>query len=138
MAKLYHCKLHVRGYELDSFGHVNHAVYISYLEHARWELLHEEGITIEAFKKWKRWPVIAQLECQFLKPCFMGDLLDVRTKIVEHGKVNFVFEQVVYRKDTPVFRATVRAVMVNELGRPADIPPEIEKLWSDQNEGGGI
>ena len=138
MAKRYHCKLHVRGYELDSFGHVNHAVYISYLEHARWELLAEENISLQDFQKWKRWPVISEIQCQFLKPCFMGDLLDVRTQIVDHGKVNFVFEQVIYKKDTPVFRATVRSVMVNENGRPADIPKEVEKLWSDQNEGGGI
>jgi DNA-binding response OmpR family regulator len=31
MPKIYECALEVRGYELDSFGHVNHAVYISYL-----------------------------------------------------------------------------------------------------------
>ena len=29
----------VRGYELDSFGHVNNAVYLNYLEQARWEMI---------------------------------------------------------------------------------------------------
>ena len=37
--KTYLCTLEVRGYELDSFGHVNHGVYVSYLEHARWKML---------------------------------------------------------------------------------------------------
>lgn len=31
-------EIDVRGYEIDSFGHVNNAVYLSWLEHARWEL----------------------------------------------------------------------------------------------------
>ena len=28
-------RLTVRPYECDSYGHVNHAVYVNYLEHAR-------------------------------------------------------------------------------------------------------
>jgi YbgC/YbaW family acyl-CoA thioester hydrolase len=31
-------EIDVRGYEIDSFGHVNNAVYLNWLEHARWEL----------------------------------------------------------------------------------------------------
>lgn len=31
----------VRGYELDSFGHVNNAVYLHYLEEARWNMFCE-------------------------------------------------------------------------------------------------
>lgn len=31
----------VRGYELDSFGHLNNAVYLNYLEAARWDFCKE-------------------------------------------------------------------------------------------------
>ena len=31
--------IEVRTSELDSFGHVNHAVYLNYFEHARFEAL---------------------------------------------------------------------------------------------------
>jgi acyl-CoA thioester hydrolase len=34
----------VRGYELDSNGHLNSAVYHQYAEHARWEYLRAAGI----------------------------------------------------------------------------------------------
>jgi YbgC/YbaW family acyl-CoA thioester hydrolase len=138
MAKTYHCELEVRGYELDSFGHVNHAVYISYLEHARWKLLEEEQITLAKFQAWKAWPVIAELEAKYLRPTFLGDRLDVRTHIVEHGKTHFAFSQKIHRGATTVFEGRVRAVMVNERGRPCAIPPEVEKLWSDRDHGGGI
>jgi hypothetical protein len=35
--------LTVRPYECDSYGHVNHAVYVNYLEHARMQFLLAAG-----------------------------------------------------------------------------------------------
>lgn len=132
MAKTYLCPLEVRGYELDSYGHVNHAVYISYLEHARWKLLQDEGVSLKRFNELKLWPVISQLEVKYLKPTFLGDRLEVRTRVIEHGKTNFTFGHEVYRGESKVFEGTVRAVMVNENGRPSAIPPELGRIWSDQ------
>ena len=43
-------KLTVRGYELDSFGHVNNAVYLQYAEEAKWHFF-SESITIEVLEK---------------------------------------------------------------------------------------
>jgi acyl-CoA thioester hydrolase len=37
-------RIAVRGYELDSNGHLNRAVYLQYAEHARWEQLRASGI----------------------------------------------------------------------------------------------
>ncbi|CAO0827389.1 Thioesterase OS=Streptomyces microflavus OX=1919 GN=Smic_02130 PE=4 SV=1 [Streptomyces microflavus] len=37
----------VRGYELDTQGHLNQAVYLQYAEHARWELLRAAGLPQE-------------------------------------------------------------------------------------------
>jgi len=132
MAKTYHCQLEVRGYELDSFGHVNHAQYISYLEHARWKLLAEEKVGLAEFQAWKRWPVIAQLEVQYVKPAFMGDILDIRTVAVEHSKVSFTFEQNIFRGETLIFRGKVKVVIVNESGRPDKMPEALEALWREQ------
>jgi YbgC/YbaW family acyl-CoA thioester hydrolase len=129
MPKTYHCSIEVRGYELDSFGHVNHAVYISYLEHARWQLLSEESIGLKEFNAWKRWPVIASLEASYLKPTFLGEKLDVRTQIESGGgRTSFIASQEIFRGDTLVFKAKVRVVIVNENGRPAELPAEVARL----------
>ncbi|CAM5312200.1 Acyl-CoA thioesterase OS=Streptomyces cyaneofuscatus OX=66883 GN=G3I52_00550 PE=4 SV=1 [Streptomyces cyaneofuscatus] len=37
----------VRGYELDTQGHLNQAVHLQYAEHARWELLRAAGLPQE-------------------------------------------------------------------------------------------
>jgi acyl-CoA thioester hydrolase len=129
MSKTYLCPLEVRGYELDSFGHVNHAIYVSYLEHARWKLLEEESIRLETFSKWKRWPVIGQIEVSYLKPTYLGDQLEIRTQIELEGKASFWARQEIFRGDKMVLKAKVRVVMVNETGRPAEMPAEFSQLW---------
>lgn len=130
MSKTYECTLTVRGYELDSFGHVNHAVYLSYLEHARWELLAAENVTLKTLAEWKAWPVIAQLEAKYLKPTYLGDTLTIRTRVVDMGRVHFSFEQELYRGNELVFKAKLQAVMVNESGRPTAIPEPLAARWS--------
>ena len=133
MAKKYHCKIEVRGYELDSFGHVNHAIYFNYLEHARWEMLTLEEITLAKFTEWKRWPVVAELQASYLKPTFMGEKLDVESQIVETGKTNFMIEQTILRDAAIVFKAKVRIVMVDETGRPAGMPEFCRAVWTAQS-----
>jgi len=127
--KTYTCTLEVRGYELDSFGHVNHGVYISYLEHARWKMLEEEGITLRNFNEWGMWPVIIGVESHYLKPTYMGDRLEIQTQVVHHDRASFTFEQNVFRGDTHIMKAKVRSVMVDKTGRLVRRPDEINRLW---------
>lgn len=135
MARTYRSTVHVRGYELDSFGHVNHAVYLNYMEHARWELLAEKGITLERMAEWKRWPIIAHVELDYLKPTHMGDELDIHSSVVSTGKTHFVVEQVILRGDTEVLRGKVTIVTINEKGRPAELTPEMRTIWMEDPEG---
>lgn len=133
MPKTYTCQLEVRGYELDSFGHVNHAVYLNYLEHARWKMLEQEGITLQLITSLKRWPVIAAIEVNYLKPVFMNDPLEIHTRCVDHSRVRFTFEQTIFCRGTRVLSAKVTSVVVNETGRPEALPPEYQQLWAEEN-----
>jgi acyl-CoA thioester hydrolase len=130
MGKIYRCEMEVRGYELDSYGHVNHAVYVSYLEHARWKLLEGEGITIAKFKEWGRWPVISAIEVKYLKPAFAGDKLQIETQGLEQRRVGFVLLQKIFKEGVQVLEAKVTSVTVDEKGKPTELPPEMAALWS--------
>ena len=44
--KKFTLKFKVRSYECDSYGHVNNAVYLNYLEFARMSALEENGFTL--------------------------------------------------------------------------------------------
>ena len=155
MEKIYCSFLEVRGYELDSFGHVNHAEYVRYLEHARWQVLRTEGIGIPELKKFQIWPVIAEIQLKYLKPTFLGDLLAVTTRVVSNTRTQFVFEQTVFKTgseaiskdftqalilqpeqvtllqgEPKILEALVRVVTVNASGRPTETPLEFQALWS--------
>ncbi len=123
--------MHVRGYELDSFGHVNHAVYLNYLEHARWSMLAEVGITHAEISRRQLWPVIASIEIKYVKPAFMGDELEVRTQVVDHTRIRFSLEQSIFRGDTTIAVAKIGSAVIDATGRPVETPPEYLKLWSD-------
>jgi YbgC/YbaW family acyl-CoA thioester hydrolase len=129
--KLYSTPIEVRGYELDSFGHVNHSVYLNYLEFARWQMLKKEGINLEVIEREKRWPVIAGIEIRYLKPAFMGELLEVRTGVLHHGKARFTLEQNIFRAELLITSAKVESVIVNEEGRPVPVPENYTQLWME-------
>lgn len=129
-SRVYRSTLEVRGYELDSFGHVNNAVYLNYLEHARWKMLNQEGITLEQIQKDKRWPVISAIEIKYLRPLFMGETFEIRSRVLEHSRVRFVIEQLLYRGETAIAAAKVNCVIVDETGRPNELPDSYSKFWS--------
>ena len=49
----------VRSYELDSLGHVNNAVYFSYLEEATFQVLARHGLTFPGFAGRGWMPILA-------------------------------------------------------------------------------
>jgi YbgC/YbaW family acyl-CoA thioester hydrolase len=129
--KTYRTPIEVRAYELDSFGHVNHANFLHYLETARWKMLGEEGITLDTIRKWDRWPVIAAIEIQYRRPVLFGDALEVRTRLADYRRSSMQIEQDLYRGETLVASAKIRSVIVTGEGKPAEAPPELAAKWRE-------
>ena len=46
---------------LDSFGHVNNAMYLQLLEEARWDFIHKRGFGLGVIQEKKIGPVILDL-----------------------------------------------------------------------------
>lgn len=132
--KTYRTEIEVRGYELDSFGHVNHANYLNYFEFGRWKLLSDEGIQLTHFQAWDRFPVIANIDIRYLRPTTMGDRLTVETRLVSHGRSSTHFEQVIFKGTQEVCTAKVRSVLVDRTGKPAEAPPELVERWKKMHE----
>ncbi len=129
MDKIFKSELEVRGYELDSFGHVNNANYLNYLEFARWKMLEEEGVTLKNFQAWDRFPVIAAIDIQYIKPAFMGDLLTIETRLVDYKRSSMQLEQTILNGTSKIASAKIRSVIVTGEGRPAELPEELAARW---------
>ena len=87
-------EIEARSYELDPYGHVNHAVFVNWLEHGRLCYLRERGMT------WDSLPdqfgvriVIVRLALDYRAEVKLGDRLVVESAISRFGRSSFTFAQ---------------------------------------------
>jgi acyl-CoA thioester hydrolase len=74
---VFQVRITVRGYELDSLGHLNQAVYLQYGEHARWEILRAAKLTQEMLLKSGIAPVVLETTIKYRRELRAGDEVDV-------------------------------------------------------------
>ncbi|HEX2497239.1 MAG TPA: acyl-CoA thioesterase [Actinomycetes bacterium] len=77
MAEPFRVRIRVRGYELDTQGHLNQAVYLQYGEHARWELLRAAGVTQDGLIASGVGPVALEATVRYYRELRSGDDVDV-------------------------------------------------------------
>ena len=85
--------LKVRSYECDSFGHVNNAVYLNYLEYGRMGVLDKAGFTLAKLKEMGVFIVVRRIEIDYKAPAREGDTLVIRTHLKDHHKMKGTFYQ---------------------------------------------
>ncbi|MFV0259623.1 MAG: acyl-CoA thioesterase [Acidimicrobiales bacterium] len=112
----------VRFSELDPYGHVNHAVYPTYLEVGRTEALDACGVAIDRLLADGVQLVVTRLEIDYLGAAAMGDRLTVRTGLEDLRRVRGRWRQEIRRGDELLVRAVVSAAVTDRRGRPSRPP----------------
>jgi acyl-CoA thioester hydrolase len=74
-------RIAVRSYEVDVNGHVNHANYHSYGEHARTEHLGAAGATMTRLMERGTGIVLLETHCRFLRELRYGDEVEIESRI---------------------------------------------------------
>jgi acyl-CoA thioester hydrolase len=92
-------RVKVRGYELDTQGHLNWAEYLHYAEHARWEFLAAAGITQDSLIATGFGPVVLDVSVRFRRELRGGDEVDVSCAFVFEGGKTFQVLQEFRRPD---------------------------------------
>ncbi len=90
-------------------GHVNNAVYFTYLEQARTHYLREVGLLPGAPSGMGF--ILAEASCQFKAPLQLGERVTIHTRVSQLRNSSFIFE---YRAEAEDGRlvATARTVQV--------------------------
>jgi YbgC/YbaW family acyl-CoA thioester hydrolase len=118
----------VRSYELDSFGHANHAVVLNWFEEARWEALREGGLPAAEIRA-RGWGVyVVRIEVDYRKEARLGDELRIETRVEGYGRSTMTIRQRAVREEDAevvVAEATVLAVWIGPDGRPFRVPAEV-------------
>ncbi len=99
----------VRYRDLDTLGHVNNAVYLSYLEVARvayYQRLHQERQNLSfGF-------VVANICIDYHRPLFLGEQIWVGIKVKRFGNKSFTFAYEIRESESGELVATAESVQV--------------------------
>lgn len=115
MNLLYTHRVEVRFVDCDPLGHVNNAVYLSYLEQARFGLWRRLwGFTGETAMTAARGAglILARVECDYRLPATYGDTLDVRIGLAGMGRTSFTYDYEVIDAAVGRTSAEARTVIV--------------------------
>jgi len=114
-----------RGYELDSYNHVNNAVYLNYLEHARWDHFRRLGLH-DFIVSGEVKPVVTDMNIRYQREIRLFDNLEIESEChPEHPWL--IFRQKIINLTTglPAARATTRLVFIDRDRVVQDIPPAL-------------
>ena len=120
----HHTSVEVRFRDLDALRHVNNAVYLTYVEHARLRYL-RDVIGIASVKHLAM--VLASITCDYLSPVHMGEELEVATRVDWIGRSSLGMSHTLrsLRDDREVAR--VGSVLVSydyDTARPTPVSDE--------------
>lgn len=120
-------RLVVRFRDCDAMGHVNHAVYFTYLEQCRLTCWRELTGAPSPHTR----VIIARAECDYRAPAHFGDELEIRMRVGDVGRSSFgLLYEIVNVVDGRTL-AEGKTVMVSydyDASKPVPLPDEARAL----------
>ncbi|MGD1844013.1 MAG: acyl-CoA thioesterase [Salibacteraceae bacterium] len=132
----YRKSIQTRFRDTDMLGHVNNAVYLSYIEIARLEFIKEQLPHLD----WSKQAfILARVEIDFRLPALLNDVLFAEMWVSRLGAKSFDFSYQIFKEhpDAPVLLASATTVMVTfDYATQKSIPllPEWRELLEKYQE----
>jgi acyl-CoA thioester hydrolase len=126
MSYRFHCQQVVRWKDIDSWGVLNNAVYLTLLEQARYEYCRELGILVDGQIRF----VLAEVRVRFAAPGRMGSTLDVAARTTGMRRSSFTMTYEVRDAGHLLVEAEAVLVWVDEELRPEAIPDPVRTAIS--------
>jgi acyl-CoA thioester hydrolase len=111
----------VRFRDVDALGHVNNAVFLTYLEEARIGFLQPMGADATGM-------ILARVEIDFRAPLRMGDEIEIGVRPLDVGTKSFELEYEVRTGDTVA--AEARTVLVS-FDYDTGLSVEVPQAWRE-------
>jgi acyl-CoA thioester hydrolase len=124
---MHETRLRVRWSELDPYGHVNHAAYLTYLEQARIDALESIGWGMGAIEQAGFRVVVVQADLRFRRAAVAGDDLIIASWIQELRPASSHWHQEIRRGGELVLEATITGACTDATGRPRRVPAAFQE-----------
>lgn len=113
--------------DTDAGGVVYHSNYLRLCERARSDVFYDRGMSpnIDGGHF-----VVRHIEADFIKPAKLGDLVEVKSKVLEIKNASLKILQTVYRDDVKLFEMTGRFAYVKN-DKPQKFTSDIKELLQE-------
>jgi len=118
-------KLTVRSYELDSYNHVNNAIYLQYLEFGRMEYLRAIGFDFPGLLNAGYYLYVTHIDIHYRASARLFDELSIEVEPIKLGKVSGTFHQTIKNQRGEICtEADVSWGCVDSNGKPSKMPEQ--------------
>lgn len=131
MPATYSQQIHVRFADLDAYGHVNNATYLSYLEAARTNLLIDQFTeSIDSGLAF----IVVKVSCDYKKQIGLADKVIVDMQFVKIGPTRFEVNYSLHNDEGLIYATatTLMAAFDRKRQRPVRIPALMESFFSEE------
>jgi thioesterase III len=94
--KTFKFELIIKEHHLDTFDHVNNAVYLQLLEEARWEFLNSQGFDLKTIHELKIGPIILECHIKFIKELALRQRIIIESKVISYEKKIGIMQQNIF------------------------------------------
>ena len=127
-------RLTVRGYELDSFGHVNNSVYLQYAETALWNFFKVNGLLNIIFDE-GLFPVILESTQRYIHELKLLDEVRIDTELsCSGGIVNYKHNIINTNSGVIACRVSGKLAYVNKERMICDVPAAVKELLENNDD----
>ncbi len=118
----------VRHYECDAYGHANNANYLRWMQETAFDASAAVGFDFSRYDEMGYLWLIRETDIEYLSPLRYGDLVDIKTYVIDFRRFRSRRAYEFYRHDSgePVARASTDWIYLNtESLRPTRVPQEM-------------
>ncbi|MBI3874325.1 MAG: YbgC/FadM family acyl-CoA thioesterase [Arcobacter sp.] len=122
-------KIRVYYEDTDTGGVVYHSNYLNFCERARSEIFFQKGLSPHQNNEFF---VVKSLTAEYIKPALFGDILEVKTTLIEIKKASLTMNQQIFRNDELIFDMKIKVAYLKNQ-KPSKIPQNILELFTAEN-----
>jgi len=118
-------KIRVYYEDTDTGGVVYHSVYLNFCERARSEAFFARGLhpVLESGHF-----VAGKLEAEYFASAKLGDMLEIKTELLEMRRASFRLRQNIYKDEKKIFEMSITLAHISFEGKPQKIDFKTKEL----------
>jgi acyl-CoA thioester hydrolase len=118
-------KIRIYYEDTDTGGVVYHSNYLNFCERARSEAFYKLGITPELENGHF---VARKVEADYLSSAKLGDMLEIKSELLEMKAASFMLLQTIFKDDKKVFEMKITLVYITFEGKPQRLDSKNKEL----------